>query len=232
MLSFFSKIFLDFIDIFYPEQCLLCGRQLVGNNKFLCTNCLYDMPRTNFHEKSYNKTSQIFWGRVDLNFAASYLYFYKGSKYRKLIHLLKYKNKPEIGVFLGELYGSELIDVEKLKDVDFIIPVPLHPKKQRLRGYNQSEEFSKGLSKMLGSPVINLLKRKVFTETQTKKTREERWNNVKDVFEILDCNRVIGKHIILTDDVVTTGATLEACMLALKKCGDVKISVLTLGIAQ
>ena len=232
MLIFLTNFFSDFLSLFYPRQCLLCGNQLVGDNKFLCTNCLYDMPKTQFHEKSGNKTAQVFWGRVDLNFAASYLYFYKGSKYRKLIHLLKYKNKPEIGVFLGELYGGELINVEKLKDADFIVPVPLHPKKQRIRGYNQSEEFSKGLSNVLSVPVANLLRRKVFTETQTKKSREERWNNVKDVFDVTDCDKVEGKHIILTDDVVTTGATLEACILALKRCKDVKISVLTLGIAQ
>jgi ComF family protein len=232
LIASFNKVFLDFLNLFYPKKCLLCGNNLVGDNKFLCTSCLYDMPKTNFHNKEDNKTAQIFWGRVNLNFASSFLYFYKGSKYRKLIHLLKYKNKPEIGVFLGELYGAELINVEKIKNADYIVPVPLHPKKQRIRGYNQSEEFSKGLSKILEIPVSNLLRRKIFTETQTKKSREERWNNVKDVFEPVDCKKVEGKHIILTDDVVTTGATLEACMLALKKCGDVKISVLTLGIAQ
>ena len=229
---FLSKFFYDFLNLFYPKHCVLCGNRLAGDNKILCTKCLYDMPKTNFHEKYDNKTAQIFWGRVDLNFAASFLYFYKGSKYRKLIHLLKYKNKPEIGVYLGELYGSELINVKEIKDADFLVPVPLHPKKRRIRGYNQSEEFSKGLSNVLEVPVANLLRRKVFTETQTKKSREERWNNVKDVFEVTDCNIVKGKHVILTDDVVTTGATLEACMLALKKCDDVKISVLTLGIAQ
>jgi len=190
------------------------------------------MPKTNFHYDPENKTSQIFWGRVDLEMASSFLFFYKGSKYRTLIHKLKYNNMPEIGVYLGELYGADLLNIEKLKDACCIVPVPLHPKKKRIRGYNQSEKFAEGLSKVLNIEVKNILERKVFTQTQTKKTREERWMNVKDVFKVKDCNKIKDKHLILVDDILTTGATLEACATTLKTCENVKVSVLTIGIAQ
>ncbi len=139
---------------------------------------------------------------------------------------------PELGVYLGELYGADLLKTEELKDACCIVPVPLHPKKKRIRGYNQSEKFSEGLSKVLGVETKDLLVRKVFTETQTKKSRDERWLNVKDVFDVKDCKEIEGKHVILTDDIVTTGATLEACVIALQRCNDVKVSILTIGIAQ
>jgi ComF family protein len=229
---FLLKIFDDFLNLFFPHKCVLCGAPVYDRSGLLCSKCINEMPKTNFHNDLDNKTAQIFWGRIDLNFAASFLYFYKGSKYRHLIHLLKYNNMPELGVYLGELYGADLIDVNVLKGASYIVPVPLHPKKKRIRGYNQSERFSKGLSDVLGIESKELLVRKIFTETQTKKSREERWLNVKDVFDVVDCKQIENKHIILTDDIVTTGATLEACALALKKCKNVEVSILTLGIAQ
>jgi len=227
-----SKIFDDFLGLFFPRRCVVCGDPVYLGSELLCSTCINEMPKTNFHNDINNKTAQIFWGRVDLNFAASFLYFHKGSKYRHLIHLLKYNNMPDLGVYLGELYGADLLGTKALQDACCIVPVPLHPKKRRIRGYNQSEEFSKGLSKVLGIETKDLLERKVFTETQTQKSREERWLNVKDVFRAKDCREIEGKHVILTDDIVTTGATLEACVLALQRCSDVKVSILTIGIAQ
>jgi len=229
---FLQNFLQDFVNLFYPRSCLLCGSPLYSDNKYLCTKCMLDMPVTNFHNRENSLTDHLFWGKINLEFAYSYLYFYKGSKYRNLIHMLKYKNKPGIGVFLGELYASELLKNEQVLSADFIVPVPLHPKKQRMRGYNQSEKFAEGLSNILKIPVGNFLKRKVFTETQTKKTKEERWENVKDVFEVSDCNKLKNKHIVVVDDIITTGATVEACLNALKKCEGIKLSVLTIGIAQ
>ncbi len=229
-MAFFSWL-KDFVNLFYPYSCVLCGHPLHGNEEILCASCILDMPRTHFHTFANNETAQRFWGRIDLEHAASFLFFHKGSKYQKLIHLLKYNNKPEIGVFLGNLYGQELINTS-FANADMIIPVPLHPKKEKIRGYNQAEKFAEGLSRQLNIPVRNELKRIKFTETQTKKDKEERWNNVKNVFSPVNCKNLENKHVILVDDVITTGATLEACAIALKTCKNVKISILTVGIAQ
>jgi len=223
----------SFLSLFYPELCAACGDNLVSNEKVLCTKCLYELPRTYFHKVPGNPMEQVFWGRVDI-FRASALYFFKKkSKYQHLLHLLKYNNRKDIGIELGRLYGSELIDEDDFKTADFIIPVPLHPKKLQKRGYNQSEMIAEGLIKTLPAKLrTDFLYRKKFTETQTKKSRYERWENVNNVFGIKNVEELNGKHIVLVDDVLTTGSTIEGCAIALHSATDVKISVLTLAFAH
>ncbi len=151
---------------------------------------------------------------------------------QRLIHQLKYKGNYEIGVFLGKLCGSKLKDSEYFNTADVIIPVPLHWKKVKKRGYNQSEMFAKGLSKIMGAELnTTVLSRKVHTETQTRKSRQERWKNVSDVFELSAPGQLTGKHILLVDDVITTGATLEASATRLCSIPDVKISIATIATA-
>jgi ComF family protein len=188
--------------------------------------CLNSLPKTDFHLNKENPVAEIFWGKVQIHAATAYYYFNKGSKVQYLIHQLKYKGRREIGIFIGEQMGNELKQSEFFKNIDLIIPVPLHPKKERKRGYNQSEMFGLGLAKSLKIPLSSqFLVRKEFTDTQTKKSRSDRWKNVENVFAIKNQESLAGKHILLVDDVITTGSTLEACIRALSEIENVTISV-------
>ncbi len=173
------------------------------------------------------------WGRVACEGVAAYLYFRKGSRVQHLIHHLKYKGRYQIGDFLGRLYGQILINQSPFNTVQLIIPVPLHPKRQRERGYNQSEVFANGLGKVMGIPVSNQnLIRSARSETQTRKNPTQRWENVKEIFSVVDPEALEGKHILLVDDVFTTGATIEACATTLLTACSVRISVITIAYAE
>lgn len=231
--KFIGRYFHDFLGLLYPEFCAACGKNLVDQEKVLCTQCLYELPRTNFHKQKDNALDQIFWGRVEILQVSSFFYFLKGSKYRKLIHQLKYKGRSDIGFELGKLYGAELALEPAFIKPDLILPVPLHPKKERKRGYNQSLMIAKGLAEMLSVKVEpEMLIRKIYTQTQTKKARYERWENVEEVFGVNHPKKIAGKHLLLVDDILTTGATLEGCAQVLHKAADVKISIATLGFAS
>ena len=172
-------------------------------------------------------------GRVQVENVGAFLFYKKGNLVQKILHHLKYTGEKEIGSFLGNLYGTQLIQSEKWKNIDMIIPIPLHKKKEKKRGYNQSEWIAKGLSKSMHTSYnTNILIRSEFTETQTKKNRFHRWENVKEVFQITDTNLLVNKHILLCDDVLTTGATLEAAIQKLLAIPSLKISVATLATAQ
>ena len=222
----------DFLSLIYPRVCASCGNTLYKNEKVICIFCNYRLPKTNFHFEKNNPVSEIFWGRVNIESASACYYFAKGSKIQHLIHQLKYKGKKEIGIFIGKQYGLDLIDSPQFNTVDIVIPVPLHRKKQKQRGYNQSEQFAIGIS---GSMKIELdtksLYRKIASQTQTKKSRFKRWQNVSEIFDVRQTDSLIGKHILLVDDVITTGSTLEACANALFKVPDVRISVAVIALA-
>jgi len=176
---------------------------------------------------------EVFWGRVKIHSAATFLHFTKTGRVQKLVHQLKYKNKTEVGVLLGELYGRDLKKADLFKNVNVIIPVPLHWKKQMQRGFNQSEMFGRGLSKAMKARLdTKTLLRSVATETQTKKSRIERWENVSEVFDLKDEKQLEGKHILLVDDVITTGATMEACASKLLEIKDVRVSLATIAFAS
>ncbi len=225
--------FENFLNLFYPRVCNACGRPLFKNEEVICTRCLFRLPQTNFHLHKENPVAKIFWGRLPLESATSFLFFNKGGRVQHLIHRLKYKNKPETGIYLGRLMGFQLMDSPMFSGVEVIIPVPLHPKKERIRGYNQSEVIGKGLEQSMKAVMDkdNLI-RSVHTSSQTKKSRYSRWQNVKGIFEVRYPEKLQGKHLLLIDDVITTGATLESCAHTLLEVPGVKLSVASLAYAQ
>jgi ComF family protein len=176
---------------------------------------------------------QVFYGRVPVEKACAYFEFKKGSRYRTILHQLKYQGQKGIGEYLGEHFGAELVQSGRFPRADMLCPVPLHPRKERKRGYNQSYHIALGLSRQLHIPVLrDNLRRKADTGSQTRKSRYDRWKNMENMFEVIEPERYEGKHIVLVDDVVTTGATLEACAAAILSCCHARISILALAIAQ
>jgi ComF family protein len=190
------------------------------------------MPTTGYQPGIENPVSQLFWGRVNIEGACSYFHFRKLSKYQHLLHQLKYNGRKDVGVELGRQFGYIIGKSLHEQKVSVIIPVPLHPKRERKRGYNQSTMIAEGISVATNIPVDETsVRRVVSTTTQTKKTRLERWQNVENIFDITNGQLLSNKHILLIDDVVTTGATLEACAQALLRIDGVKVSIATLAQA-
>lgn len=225
----------DFINLIYPNCCEVCGTLLGLRERVMCVTCRYKLPRTGYWLQKGNPVEQIFWGRVPVANACALFFMAKGSRYRKLLHKLKYGRKPHIGVALGQLLGNELAKVDEYRDVDFIIPIPLHVTRERKRGYNQSEKIAAGVKLATGKPVLtDVVFRQQYNETQTKKTREERWSNVSGIFAVRPkaAEQLAGKHILLVDDVLTTGATIEACATAILSAASCKVSVATLAVAS
>ena len=220
----------DFLDLIFPRLCCACNQVLLKNEKVICVACIINLPKTNFHLDKDNSINKIFWGRVRIEMAASFYFFSKQSKVQNLLHNLKYKSIKEIGIVVGKLYGYELKQSEHFKDVDCIIPVPLHKNKLKKRGYNQSEYFAIGISMTMGIPVkSDFLYRKIDSKTQTKKGRFKRWENVEDIFGVYPSN-IKEMNVLLVDDVVTTGATIEACAQLLINSG-CKVFVATIACA-
>lgn len=223
----------DFVSLLYPNQCVCCNQVLLKQESIICFDCLVGLPRSNFHLREENPVEMLFWGRMKTERATSFFVFQKGSRYQKILHALKYQGLRDAGTVMGRLFAAELSDSGFFQGIDMIVPVPLHRKKERERGYNQSTAIAEGLAQICHLPVESqLLHRKQFTETQTRKGRWERWQNVGELFELRFPEIAVGKHILLVDDVVTTGATLEACGTALLKQKGVKISVATLAWAS
>jgi ComF family protein len=222
----------DFFSLLFPKICAACGNSLWKQEETICLSCEFHLPRTNFHLSSENPVSRLFWGRVNLESAASYLYFNKGNKVQRLIHQLKYKGRRDVGICLGRQYGQNLRGSPFFQSVQLIVPVPLHTKKLMQRGYNQSEQFAIGLGESMKVGVDSgAICRRRETETQTKKSRFRRWQNVANVFEVPDPGLLEMKHVLVVDDVITTGATLESCILALSSIRGIRISVATIAVA-
>lgn len=222
------QYFQGFVGIFYPPVCAACGNALYHNEEVICLNCLIDLPRTKFHHIADNEVARIFWGRIPIANATSFMYFTNDSRYRQILHDLKYNGRKKVGIELGRLFGLELHDTA-FTTADLLLPVPLHPLKFRKRGYNQSELIAQGISAATSIPVeTKFISRITPTGTQTKRTRYERWENVKDCFSVSNPEQLKNKHVILVDDVITTGATIEACASALA----VNTENLTISIAS
>lgn len=223
----------DFIGLFYPAICVACGEGLAAKEEYICLSCLQAFPKTDFHNQIDNPLADNFNGRVPLIAAAAWCHYQKGNSIQKVIHEMKYKGKKEIGIFVGRWYGSELKNAFPFKDADLIIPVPLHKRKKIKRGYNQSEYFARGLSQSMKIPLnTTVLLRIKNTETQTNKTRYARWENVLDVFKVNDSISLKGKNVLLVDDIVTTGATIEACATTLLEANAKSVCIAAIGYAS
>ena len=222
----------DVISLLLPRICHGCGNQLLRNEKVICTGCYVLIPKTNFHLSPENPVEKLFWGRCLIERAAAFSYYTRDSRIRRMIHHLKYRGASEIGNELGRIYGNSLIKSDFLKGIDLIIPVPLHPSKKRQRGYNQSDLISMGISDASGIPVgTDILKRTTVTGTQTRKSRYDRWTNVNDIFRVTCPQRLEGKHVLIVDDVITTGSTIEACANEILKEENTKVSVAALAFS-
>jgi len=226
-------MFRDLVGLLFPRRCPACGSDLVKHEKTVCLTCLTDLPPTQFHRTpDDNPLFRRFAGKVPLEGATAAYYFDKAGPMKQLIQALKYKNQPRIGHYLGWDWGDQLQPNPWIADIDALIPVPLHPQKQRSRGYNQAERIAAGMGKALNLPVLNnVLLRQEKTQTQTRKSKAERWENVQGSFRL---KQNVSGHIALVDDVVTTGATLESCIRTLvrEREGQVKISILALCMAR
>lgn len=223
-------MFNDFFNLIFPKLCCACNNALLKNEDVICMNCAVNLPKTNFHLDKENPVNKVFWGRVSIEMATSFYLFSKKSKVQKLLHHLKYKGVKEVGSVVGKLFGYDLKESEYFRDIDFIVPVPLHKNKLKKRGYNQSEWIAKGISEAMDIPInVDTLFRKEDSQTQTKKGRYKRWENVSEIFGILN-NELTNKNVLLVDDVVTTGATIEACAQVLIK-NNCKVYVATIAFA-
>ena len=220
---------LDIAALIYPRICVGCSNTLFKHEQVICNKCYVSLPKTNYHLQKENPIQKTFYGRADIAVASSFLFFQKKGSVQKMMHALKYKGKPEVAQLLGKWYAQDLKKQNTFANYDYIIPVPLHKKRAQKRGYNQSEFFANGLSEVLNIPTLNdvLIKTK-FTETQTYKTREERVENTLSSFQVQNSEIIDNKNILLVDDVITTGATTEACILQLQKSARVTVSVISI----
>ena len=222
----------DFLSLIYPRYCEACGSNLYKHEDLICNQCIITLPHSNYHLLSVNEINLLFAGRVPLVHALCIFNFEKSGRVQKLIHALKYQNQMGLGIWLGNYYANLLKAKSILDDVDLLIPIPLHKNKLKQRGYNQSECFAKGLSEVFERPMLNnCILRLSETSTQTKKKKFERWQNVEGVFKINNPSILENKHVLLVDDVITTGATIDATWQAIKDIEGIKISVISIAFA-
>lgn len=227
-----QSIIFDTLHLFYPHTCTGCGSDLLNDDQLLCLQCINNLPHTNFAQHANNPIEKIFWGRIPLVAAHSEFYFAKETLIQRLIHQLKYKGNQDIGYFLGGLMAKSLLNSNRFKNIDYLVPLPLYPEKERKRGFNQAAVICNGLSASMHIPVMigNVIRQR-YTETQTKKHRRERWENVADSFLVKDPAILCNKNLLLVDDVITTGATLEACGHSIVQTANVQLSLATLSMA-
>ena len=220
------------LNLFYPRVCAACGETLLKDEETVCLKCRYTLPFTGYENHADNPLAQVFYGRVRFHAVTACFFFAKSGKVQHLIHELKYKNNPEAGVFLGQELGKTIKDAPLFQGIDYLIPVPLHPRREKQRGYNQSLLIAQGINEVTGIPIGDkYLIRAVYTTTQTKKSADERHKNVKDIFEVRFPEELEGKHVLLIDDVLTTGATLESCAHQLENIPRITISAATAACA-
>jgi len=223
----------DLFQLLFPKLCNACGQPLVRSERLMCLNCRYDLPYTDFHTYADNPVARQLWGRIPCENAMAMLYFKKGGRVQQIMHNLKYKGQPALGYLLGELLAERILSSSEAWQIDLIMPVPLHKKRERLRGYNQSLCIAEGVGSILQIPVCKgvLLKSKA-TSSQTKKGRMSRYENLKSAFILKHAEVLKGKHILLVDDVITTGATLEACASVLHAAGIRYLSIAAIAYAE
>ena len=232
MIAQLKNIINSTLHLFYPHVCTGCGSDLLEKNNLLCLKCIHDLPHTDFADLPNNPVEKYFWGRIPLTAAYSQFYFSKEFLIQHLIHQLKYRGDTNIGFYLGEMMGKTLLNSNRFSSIDVLIPLPLYADKEHKRGYNQAAVICNGISAIMNVPVLNgAVIRQHATETQTRKHRTERWENVKQSFKVVNQHELAGKHLLLVDDVVTTGATLEACGNVILQQDNVQLSIATLAYA-
>ncbi|MDR2120262.1 MAG: ComF family protein [Tannerella sp.] len=221
----------DFAELFYPSLCVVCGRRLTASTPHICLSCLCDLPQARYHERAENPMMKLYAGFPNLREAAAFLIFEKDGVARKIVHDFKYHHNKSLAEFMGRI-ALQAPDAAKLfRDVDFLIPVPLHPKKERQRGYNQSYHIARGIAAARRLPVRNdMLYRKIYTPTQTSKSHYDRYLNTEDVFAVKNARTCEGKHTLLVDDVITSGATSVACLCTLSAIPNMRVSIFSIAI--
>lgn len=228
--SFWSRL----VDLIAPRACVVCGGRLGIHEFFICGSCNLQLPRTNYADNPYeNDMARLFWGQLPVERCAALFFYQGGSGPSQILYELKYKNHPEIGEFFGRMIAEEWNDTGFFEGIDLIVPVPLAKERQRQRGYNQSLHIARGIGSVTRLPIVtNTVSREQFVESQTQKDRWQRNENVEGCFRLNDGSALKGRHVLLVDDVVTTGATICSCGREMLKAGDVRFSILTIGFAK
>ena len=228
--SFWSRL----VDLIAPRACVVCGGRLGIHEFFLCGSCNLQLPRTNYADNPYeNDMARLFWGQLPVERCAALFFYQGGSGPSQILYELKYKNHPEIGEYFGRMMAEEWNDTCFFEGIDLIVPVPLAKERQRQRGYNQSLHIALGIGSVTRLPIVtNAVSREQFVESQTQKDRWQRNENVEGCFRLNDGSALKGRHVLLIDDVVTTGATICSCGREMLKAGDVRFSILTIGFAK
>lgn len=227
-----KRIIAGLLNLVYPNCCVVCGEALVQGEQFICLSCLHNMPKTNYHLLLENPVEKRFWGKVNLERGTSYFHFHKGSDFQQLLYELKYRGNKELGEVVGRYAAVDLLEDTDFASVDVIVPVPLHAGRLKERGYNQSEWIARGLAAVMHKPIDTTHLIRVHpSSTQTRKTVYERYLNMEGIFQLNDMTIFENKHVLLVDDVLTTGSTLEACIQAIQHCAGVRISIFTLAVA-
>ena len=228
-----KDIFNSFIDTLFPRICPVCNNVLLSHEKHICTKCRIDIPITRYHMQEFNAMEQLFAGKTPIEKAVGYFFYEKGNPYSNILHNIKYRNNPQLGQYVAKLFAQELLSRNIFRNIDCIIPVPLHHRKKIQRGYNQSEYIAKGFSEVFDIPVHNnIIIAHKSHESQTNKGIYERWLNTQNIFSAQNTQVLENKHILIVDDVVTTGATLLSAALTIASVPNIKISLATLGVAR
>ena len=224
-----SDIKESILHLLFPHVCEVCGTDTIQTDHFICLQCHANLPQTEFERYPNNPVEKIFWGRVPLTSATAHYYFTKNSAMQTLMHGVKYKGNRELGIYLGRLMGQALEASNRFRHVDALVPLPLHPSKEKKRGFNQATILCQGIAEVLGKPIFkDVVIRTMHTDSQTKKNRVQRWANMEGRFELAKPEALKDKHVLLVDDVITTGATLEACGAEIMEAENVRLSIATL----
>jgi len=227
-----KNILNQFSELFFPRLCICCENRLIPDERHICTSCLINIPKTHHLTKANNKLEDFFAGRFPFGRIASFAFFVKEGSIQKFIHEFKYRNNPDLARYIGRLCGKEIVDNNSFLDIDLIVPIPLHKNKLKKRGYNQSLLIAEGISEVIKKPIDsgNLI-RKINNPSQAKSSRLERWENAEGIFDIINKSIFQNKHVLLIDDVITTGSTIEVCSKLILECENSKVSVYSVGSA-
>ena len=222
------------LDFIAPRSCVVCGKRLGVYDDILCPSCVFHLPRTDYHQSPLdNPMARLFWGIIPVERVAAYTYYAPGSELAQVVYELKYHDRPDVGIALGRIMATEIQASGFFDGIDLLVPIPLAPRRERQRGYNQSRQIAVGVSEISGLPIGDCaVRRTVFKGSQTELSRWDRQDNVEDVFRLRDADSLRGRHVLLIDDIVTTGATITACARELLKAGNVRISILSFGYTK